>query len=112
MANCSFVIVHCIDFRTQKSGKKLRRSLGISEKDCDVISVPGGAGNIEQLKHCLELSHRLHHTSTAILTVHEDCGAGAKKEDLKKAASIAIQIGLKPRCFFIKLDRKWEEIMV
>ncbi len=112
MVDCSYVIVHCIDFRTQKAGRKLRRSLGISERDCDVISVPGGAGDIEQIRRCLELSHRLHHTSVAILTVHEDCGAGAKKEDLFSSALVAREIGLKPRCFFIRLNRRWEEVPV
>jgi len=111
MANCSHVIVHCIDFRTQQAARRLRRSLGVSERDCDCVSVAGGAANLEQLEVNLSLSRRLHHSSTAILTIHEDCGAGAKLADLYEASLIAHKLGFKVRLFVIKIDkRRWEEI--
>lgn len=113
MPDCSHVIVHCIDFRTQRATRRLRRSLGVSERDCDRVSVAGGAANLDQLEVNLSLSHRLHHSTTAILTIHEDCGAGAKVEDLHKAAKIALRIGYQVRLFIIKLDkRRWEEIPI
>jgi hypothetical protein len=99
-----------MDFRSQRSAKKLRRSLSVSERDCDCMSVAGGAGNFEQLRHNLELSHRLHESKNVILTVHEDCGAGAKREDLYRAATIAKEIGLIPRMFYLSLDGHWEEV--
>jgi hypothetical protein len=100
-----------MDFRSQRTAKKLRRSLGVSEKDCDCMSVPGGAGNFEQLEKNLELSHRLHETRDTILTVHEDCGAGAKRLDLLRASEIAKKLGLKPRMFYLPLNGKWEEVV-
>lgn len=112
MADCSHVIVHCIDFRTQRVAEHLRTSLGVSKRDCDRIAVAGGAANFESVRSNLELSHKLHHTHTAILTVHEDCGAGAKEEDLVKAAEIAHAIGLKPRTFVLMLNGSWKKVRV
>jgi len=112
MADCSHVIVHCIDFRTQRVADRLRRSLGVSKRDCDRIAVAGGAANFSSARSNLELSYKLHHTHTAILTVHEDCGAGAKEDDLREAARMAREIGLRPKTFFLLLKGGWREIQM
>lgn len=70
----------------------------------------GGAGNFDILKHHAPLSRKLHCPNVAILTVHEDCGAGAKKEDLIKAKEIAQELFETIHCFYLKLDGTWEEI--
>lgn len=75
------------------------------------VTFAGGAANMEQLKIHLGLSKRLHDSCMPVLSgVHEDCGAGAVKEDLFKAAEIARSLGFDPRLFFIKLDGTWEEV--
>ena len=108
---CSHCVVHCMDFRIQKTIAKLLATLNINEGDFDRVSVAGGAANIEQLKRHVELSITLHSPRSFVLTVHEDCGAGAKPEDL--SAAKALIHASYPECdirtFFIKLDGAWEE---
>lgn len=99
-----------MDFRIQGTLTKLLTHLQINEGTFDRVSVAGGAGNFEQLSHHLGLSKKLHASQVAILTIHEDCGAGAKKEDLPKAFELASQAGFESRLFFIKLDGTWEEV--
>ena len=119
MKKCPHVFVHCMDFRTQHTVEGLAESLGIKGSSLlgmkgsfDRVSVQGGAANFEQLKIHLASAKRLHECTMAILTVHEDCGAGAKSEDLQVAAKMARELGYKVRLFFIKLDNTWEEITV
>lgn len=85
-------------------------SLGIKSGDFDRLSIPGGAGNFEKLKEYLTLSKDLHAASWFILTIHEDCGAGAKKEDLEEAIRIAQEVlpNAKIKSFFVKLDGTME----
>lgn len=111
MANtCRAAVVQCMDFRIQKTVDRLIDHLELSG-DFDRISVAGGAANIEQLKRHIELSSSLHEPSIFILTIHEDCGAGARDEDLRHAREL-LQSSY-PECqirtFFIKLDGTWEE---
>ena len=108
---CPCILVHCIDFRFQGTIDKLIRSLGYNPGDFDRVSVAGGAGNFEILKHHAPLSKRLHDPEMIILTVHEDCGAGAKKEDLMTAKKIVSETIPHARCFFLKLDGSWEEML-
>ena len=108
---CKACAVHCMDFRIQKTTDNLLKSLGLSEGDFDRVSIAGGAANFEQLEKHLELSKKLHNPSQIILTIHEDCGTGAKEEDLTHAKEL-IQPNY-PECsiktFVIKLDGAWEE---
>jgi hypothetical protein len=107
-----------MDFRTQGTVDSLIESLGIKGSHIlgmrgsfDRISVQGGAANFEQLRVHLVTAKRLHECHTAILTVHENCGAGAKKEDLLTARNIAVGLEYRCRLFFIKLDGLWDEIV-
>ena len=99
-----------MDFRIQQTVRKLLEQLDIPEGTFDRVTFAGGAANAEQLKIHLGLSKKLHDSCVAVLSVHEDCGAGAVKEDLFKAADTARSLGFDPRLFFIKLDGTWEEV--
>lgn len=110
MDGCTYVVFGCMSYKVQRITRKLRRSLGISEKDCDYISVAGGAGNLEQVQMHLGLSRKLHTSSIAILTIHEKCGAGAKESDLYQAGKIAREIGFTPRLFVITENGRWREL--
>lgn len=104
------LVVHCMDWRIQRAVDELVASLGIVAGEFDRISVPGGAGNSGVLEEYVETSVRLHRPPVAILTVHEDCGAGAKREDLLAAAAVAGKYGLSIRAFYVKLDGSWDEV--
>ncbi len=108
--SCKACIVHCMDFRIQSTIDILLTQLGLSLGEFDRVSVAGGAGNFDQLKKHLEISTKLHHPWEIILTVHEDCGYGAKKEDLKQAKKIATDFNLKVRMFFLRLNGSFEEL--
>ena len=116
MNNCSHVLVQCIDFRTQTTVDRLTEILGIRGsmlgiQGCfDRVSISGGAGNFPVLESQLTLSRDRHHSSKAILTIHEDCGAGARENDLAQAVKIASKLGFQSRCFVILLNGTWREI--
>ena len=101
-----------MDFRIQQTVERLLGFLEIAYGDCDRVSIAGGAGNFKQLEDHINVSTKLHNSTNIILTIHEDCGAGAKREDLVKAQNIAKE--QHPNCatrtFFIKLDGTWEEL--
>lgn len=103
---CKTCFVHCMDFRFQKAFGELLESLGVKPGDFDRLSIPGGAGNFEKLKEYLTLSKDLHAARQFILTIHEDCGAGAKKEDLKEAVRIAKEVlpEAEIKTFYVSLD--------
>ena len=109
---CKACAVHCMDFRIQKTTDNLLKSLGLSEGDFDRVSIAGGAANFEQLEKHLELSKKLHNPSQIILTIHEDCGAGAKIEDLEKTLKTTRENY--PNClsqgFVTYLNGSWKEI--
>lgn len=84
---CAFV--HCFDPRFPQAFKKLLKRYDVAVNECDEISIGGGAGDFVGLERELEKSSRLHHPEFVLLTVHENCGAGAKEEDLEKAKEIA-----------------------
>ncbi len=108
---CSHCVVHCMDFRIQKTVDNLLADLGIVKGSFDRVSVAGGAANFEQLETHLTLSKKLHNPSIFILTIHEDCGADAKLEDLDNARRLIKNSC--PECeirtFFVRLDGGWEE---
>ena len=60
-------------------------------------------GKYRPAQNTLGAFKKLHDSSTAVLSVHEDCGAGAKKEDLLKAAETARSLGFEPKLFYISL---------
>ena len=100
-----------MDFRISgEATQNLIASLGLRE-NCDIILLPGGAKNLEQLESCLALSKNLHESKKAILTIHEDCGAGAAKKDLQKAKELVANKfpEYEVRCYVINLDGSWEE---
>lgn len=107
---CEAAVVHCMDFRIQETVNNLLKSLNLKEGDFDRISVAGGAANFEQLKRHIELSKSLHHSRLFILTIHEDCGAGAKMENLLEAKELIMKTH--PDCeiksFYIKLNGAWK----
>ena len=108
------VVVSCMDLRTQSVRRRLINHLQIDDGTFDLVAVPGGAGDFRQLKRCLGVSCRLHSVPEVILTVHEDCGAGARKEDLLRAARIATKMGVKYRAFYLfrtEDDWSWEEVV-
>ena len=103
-----------MDFRIQQTIERLLGSLEIAYGDCDRVSIAGGAGNFEQLEKHIDLSAKLHNATNLVLTIHEDCGAGAKKEDLPQALKIIKEKHPHStiRTFFVKLDGSWEEIKI
>lgn len=86
------VVICCMDFRFQKAVQELIKENGLDYGDYDLVSIKGGAGNFEQLREHLIVSKKLHNPQQIILTVHEDCGAKAKEEDLSKAVEISQEI--------------------
>ena len=108
---CSSCLVHCMDWRIQNTLIKLLQELG--EETADRISIPGGAGKYPELvDEWVALSCKLHDPKQIILTVHEDCGAGATKNDLIE--SLARVKKNNPdrdvKAFFVMLDGRWQEV--
>lgn len=71
---CKAAILHCIDFRlgpAVKAWLEEKNHLG----DCDIVSVAGATKDFTFPLEQLELSHKLHDTSTVVLMNHTDCGA-------------------------------------
>lgn len=110
MHTCSHAVIGCMDFRIQGTVAKLLDHLNVNDGSFDRITFAGGAANADQLKIHLGLSKKLHDSCVAVLSVHEDCGAGAVKEDLLTAAETARSMGFEPKLFYIKLDGTWEEV--
>jgi len=71
---CKAAILHCIDFRLGPSIKTWLEKEGLLG-DCDIVSVAGATKTFDFPSAQLELSHKLHGTSTVILMNHTDCGA-------------------------------------
>lgn len=72
--HCKYLIVHCIDFRLQKSINDYLEKNGVLG-DCDVVSIAGGVKNTGFLLEQLDISANLHNVQEAILVNHIDCGA-------------------------------------
>lgn len=107
------LFVSCMDLRTQCVRRRLIDYLGIDDGTFDLVAVPGGAGDLRQLKRCLKVSRLLHDVPEVILTVHEDCGAGASRKDLLRAVRIARSMGVAYRAFYLfrmEDDWEWEEV--
>lgn len=86
------IVICCMDYRFQKAVHELIKDNDLEYGDYDLVSIKGGAGNFEQLRQHLEVAKKLHNPQQIILTVHEDCGAKAKKEDLTTAIKISQEI--------------------
>jgi len=86
------VVVGCIDYRYQKLLHDIVLREKLSYGDYDFITIPGGAGNFDILEKYLTISKKLHQPNKVVLTIHEDCGAGVKLEDIKKAVLIARRV--------------------
>jgi len=101
-----------MDFRIQQTVELLLAELMVDYDDFDRVSIPGGAGNIALFEEMALLSKRLHDINMVVLTVHEDCGAGATMDDLKEAISIAKNSlpDVEVRAFYIYLDGHWDEV--
>jgi carbonic anhydrase len=71
---CQAIVIHCIDFRLQKSlNDWLGRRFGLS--DYDRVSLAGGVYDFYTILRQVEISDRLHKIKKVILINHEDCGA-------------------------------------
>ena len=90
--NIKSIVICCMDFRFQKAINELIKESGLEYGDYDLVSIKGGAGNFQQLKEHLLVAKKLHNPQQIILTIHEDCGAKAKKEDLITAIEISQEI--------------------
>ena len=71
---CQAAIVHCLDFRLQKSIKKYLENDGLIG-NCDIISIADGVKNLNFLLEQVQISKRLHSIKQVILINHTDCGA-------------------------------------
>ena len=80
---CKAFIIHCMDFRLQKSMKEYLERKNLLG-DCDVVSVAGGVKNLLTPKNPsdrdfllgqIEISVNLHKIQEVILSNHTDCGA-------------------------------------
>lgn len=101
-----------MDFRFQQAVDNLIGSQELKPGDFDRLSVAGGAGNFGELQKHLQLAQKLHGVKQAILMTHEDCGAGATRDDLARAAAIAKKHDLQPKAFYLKLDGTLDAITV
>ena len=110
MHTCSHAVVGCMDFRIQKTVTKLLEHLNIPEGTFDRVTFAGGAANMGATQDPFGLSKKLHDSCMAVLSVHEDCGAGAVKEDLFKAADTARSLGFDPKFFLSNLTEPAEEV--
>ena len=86
------IVICCMDYRFQYAIHELIKENGLEYGDYDLVSIKGGAGNFIQLREHLEVAKKLHNPQKIILTVHEDCGAKAKEEDLNNAIIISKEI--------------------
>ena len=109
---CKACVVHCMDFRIQKTIENLLAREGTSFGDFDRVSIAGGASLKNDAFPTLALSLKLHSPSLFILTAHEDCGAGTTLSDLQDAARAAREkfSGIEIKGFWVKLDGTWEEV--
>lgn len=103
--------VQCCDHRFQKAGRALRRHLGIKSGHYDLISIPGGAGDLSTFQNAMALLHdkRLD-DRLAVLTIHEDCAAGATETDLAKTVNAAKEFFPEVKGYILKLDGTFELI--
>jgi len=86
------VIVSCMDYRIQEKIAKIISVHNLNYGDYDLILIQGGAGNFEQLKSHLITSQKLHDPQKVILSIHQDCGYGAHKNNFVKALKITKEI--------------------
>ena len=86
------VVVCCMDFRFQAAVNRVIAEHQLDYGDYDLVSIKGGAGNFEQLEEHLEAAKKLHNPQKVILTIHEDCGAKAKKDDFTTAVEISKKV--------------------
>ena len=86
------VIVGCMDYCFQEQISNLIKYHKLKYGDYDFILIQGGAGNFDQLESHLNTCKKLHNPAKIILSVHEDCGYKAKKEDLIKLYEICKKI--------------------
>ena len=82
---CQAAIVHCLDFRLQKSIKKYLENDGLIG-NCDIISIAGGVKNLNFLLEQVQISKRLHSIKQVILINHTDCGAYGGKAAFASSA--------------------------
>lgn len=72
--HCKYLVVHCIDFRLQKSIKDYLEKNGLLG-DCDIVSIAGAVKNSDFLLEQLDISVNLHGVQEVVLVNHTDCGA-------------------------------------
>ena len=71
---CQAVIVHCMDYRLQKSiNDWLQRRFGLS--DYDRVSLAGGVKDLAAVLDQVEICERVHGIRQVVFVNHEDCRA-------------------------------------
>ncbi len=85
--------------------------LRVGGTDYDELRIAGGAADLPQLMKHLKLAFVKHGVRKVILTVHEDCAAGAVEADLLRAMKEikeANYIGLEVRAYyFYRSGKTW-----
>ena len=106
---CRACLVRCGDQRLHQLARRLLVDLEIPEDACHVIAVPGGAA-YAGLATLLQTVLSLCRPEQTILTIHEDCLAGAVHQQLLDAYAMARQHTDRIRMFIFKSEGGWEEI--
>lgn len=101
--------VQCCDKRFQVASQKLRKHLGLKKGNYDPISVPGGAANLMVIKDSFKLLCPIRpEKRLVVLTIHEDCAAGATPEDLARAIEEAKKFFFQGKAYILRLDGSFE----
>jgi carbonic anhydrase len=79
MTQLDWAVVRCMDGRLNKPLAAFLQAYGLPEA-YDLISVPGGARDVNDAESCLyrsieDISLALHHVKNVLLIQHTDCGA-------------------------------------
>jgi carbonic anhydrase len=100
---CQALVIHCIDYRLQKSlNDWLGRRFGLS--DYDRVSLAGGVFDFSTILKQVEISDRLHKIQKVILINHEDCGAYGQESTPERHAHDLMQAEREIEALFPHLD--------
>lgn len=102
----------CIDPRFRKRHNTfLDEHCGDAEY-LDDVRCPGGAADLESLRKSLAIGVTYHNVTRVVLTVHENCLAGAERADLFDAARVARELGVADiTLIYFKLDGSYETVL-
>ena len=116
--SCEALVVHCMDYRLQKSlNDWLDKNPGAGQYDR--VAIAGGALDIYSVLKQVELAVRVHGIRKVILVNHEDCRAYGSagtferhKTDLIEAERKihALYMNLIVEKYYLKLDGTFEQV--